>query len=142
MAAMQLGKHVYVQKPLTRTISEARALTEAARKYKVVTQMGNQGRSEEGLRLMQEWFEAGAIGQVREVHCWTNRPIWPQGMPRPTEEQAGAGRPGLGPVARPGAGAPVPQDLPPVRLARLAGLRRRRDGRHGVSRDGRVVTRS
>ena len=88
MAAMQLGKHVYVQKPLTRTISEARVLTEAARKYKVVTQMGNQGHSEEGLRLMQEWFEAGAIGEVREVHAWTNRPIWPQGMPRPTEEQA------------------------------------------------------
>jgi predicted dehydrogenase len=87
-AAMQLGKHVYVQKPLTRTISEARALTEAARKYKVVTQMGNQGHSEEGLRLMQEWLDAGAIGQVREVHCWTNRPIWPQGMPRPAEEQA------------------------------------------------------
>jgi predicted dehydrogenase len=87
MAAMQAGKHVYVQKPMTRTISEARALTEAARKYKVVTQMGNQGHSEEGLRLMQEWFEAGAIGEVREVHCWTNRPIWPQGMPRPTEEQ-------------------------------------------------------
>ena len=57
MAAMQLGKHVYVQKPLTRTISEARALTEAARKYKVVTQMGNQGHSEEGLRLMQEWLD-------------------------------------------------------------------------------------
>jgi predicted dehydrogenase len=88
MAAMQLGKHVYVQKPLTRTISEARALTEAARKYKVVTQMGNQGHSEEGLRLMQEWLDAGAIGQVREVHCWTNRPIWPQGMPRPAETQA------------------------------------------------------
>ena len=88
MAAMQLGKHVYVQKPLTRTISEARALTEAARKYKVVTQMGNQGHSEEGLRLMQEWLDAGAIGPVREVHCWTNRPIWPQGMPRPTETQA------------------------------------------------------
>ena len=60
MAAMQLGKHVYVQKPLTRTVSEARALTEAARKYKVVTQMGNQGHSEEGLRLMQEWLDAGA----------------------------------------------------------------------------------
>jgi predicted dehydrogenase len=88
MAAMQLGKHVYVQKPLTRTIGEARALTEAARKYKVVTQMGNQGHSEEGLRLMQEWLDAGAIGQVREVHCWTNRPIWPQGMPRPTDTQA------------------------------------------------------
>ncbi len=88
MASMQLGKHVYVQKPLTRTISEARALTEAARKYKVVTQMGNQGHSEEGLRLMQEWLEAGAIGPVREVHCWTNRPIWPQGMPRPSEVMA------------------------------------------------------
>ena len=88
MAAMQQGKHVYVQKPLTRTVSEARALTEAARKYKVVTQMGNQGHSEEGLRLMQEWLEAGAIGPVREVHCWTNRPIWPQGMPRPTETPA------------------------------------------------------
>ena len=88
MAAMQLGKHVYVQKPLTRTVSEARALTEAARKYKVVTQMGNQGHSEEGLRLMQEWFAAGAIGQVREVHCWTNRPIWPQGMPRPEDTPA------------------------------------------------------
>ena len=88
MAAMQLGKHVYVQKPLTRTVSEARALTEAARKYKVVTQMGNQGHSEEGLRLMQEWLDAGALGQVREVHCWTNRPIWPQGMPRPTDTLA------------------------------------------------------
>jgi predicted dehydrogenase len=88
MAAMQLGKHVYVQKPLTRTVSEARALTEAARKYKVVTQMGNQGHSEEGLRLMQEWLEAGALGQVHEVYCWTNRPIWPQGMPRPTETVA------------------------------------------------------
>ena len=88
LAAMQLGKHVYVQKPQTRTVSEARILTEAARKYKVVTQMGNQGHSEEGLRVMEEWLNAGAIGQVREVHCWTNRPIWPQGMPRPTETPA------------------------------------------------------
>jgi len=88
MAAMQLGKHVYVQKPLTRTISEARALTEAARKYKVVTQMGNQGHSGEGVRLIQEWIEDGAIGKVREVHSWTNRPIWPQGMPRPTDTPA------------------------------------------------------
>ena len=87
MASMQLGKHVYVQKPLTRTISEARALTEAARKYKVVTQMGNQGHSEEGLRLMQEWVAAGALGPIREVHCWTNRPIWPQGMPRPAQTE-------------------------------------------------------
>jgi predicted dehydrogenase len=85
MAAMQLGKHVYVQKPLTRTVSEARALTEAARRYKVVTQMGNQGHSGEGVRLIEEWIADGAIGPVREVHCWTNRPIWPQGMPRPIE---------------------------------------------------------
>jgi len=85
MAAMQLGKHVYVQKPLTRTLSEARALTEAARRYKVVAQMGNQGRSGDGVRLIQEWIEDGAIGTVREVHCWTNRPIWPQGMSRPTD---------------------------------------------------------
>ena len=85
MAAMQRGKHVYVQKPLTRTISEARALTEAARRYKVVTQMGNQGHSGEGVRLIEEWIAAGAIGRVHEVHAWTDRPIWPQGMPRPTE---------------------------------------------------------
>jgi predicted dehydrogenase len=83
MAAMQLGKHVYVQKPLTHTVSEARALTEAARKYKIVSQMGNQGRSGEGVRLIQEWLEDGAIGPVHEVHSWTNRPIWPQGMQRP-----------------------------------------------------------
>ena len=88
MEAMRAGKHVYVQKPMTYSVSEARLLTEAARKYKVVTQMGNQGHSEEGLRLMQEWFAAGALGQIRDVHCWTNRPIWPQGMPRPTETPA------------------------------------------------------
>ncbi len=85
MAAMQLGKHVYVQKPLSRTVSEARALTEAARRYKVVTQMGNQGHSGEGVRLIEEWINDGAIGKVHEVHCWTNRPIWPQGMPRPAD---------------------------------------------------------
>jgi Oxidoreductase family, NAD-binding Rossmann fold/Oxidoreductase family, C-terminal alpha/beta domain len=85
MAAMQLGKHVYVQKPMTRTISEARALTEAARRYKVVSQMGNQGHSSEGIRLIEEWIRDGAIGRVREVHCWTNRPIWAQGMPRPSQ---------------------------------------------------------
>ena len=139
MAAMQLGKHVYVQKPLTRTISEARALTEAARKYKVVTQMGNQGHSEEGLRLMQEWFEAGAIGQVREVHCWTNRPIWPQGMPRPTEEQPVPDGMDWDLWLGPAPARPFHKTYHPFVLARLAGLRRRRHGRHGVSRDGRVV---
>ena len=85
MAAMRRGKHVYVQKPLTRLVSEARALTEAARKYKVVTQMGNQGHSGSGVRDICEWIWAGVIGEVKEVHAWTNRPIWPQGIDRPKE---------------------------------------------------------
>ena len=85
MAAMKMGKHVYVQKPLTRTVYESRMLTEAARKYKVATQMGNQGHSKEDCRLTKEWIAYGAIGLVREVHCWTNRPVWPQGILRPTE---------------------------------------------------------
>ena len=85
MMAMKLGKHVYVQKPLTLTVYEARQLTEAARKYKVTTQMGNQGHSGEGARLICEWIWDGAIGDVREVHAWTNRPIWPQGIARPKE---------------------------------------------------------
>lgn len=88
MECMRRGKHVYVQKPLTKTVYEARMLTEAARKYKVVTQMGNQGHSEDGIRNICEWIWDGAIGDVREVHSWTNRPVWPQGMNRPTEEMA------------------------------------------------------
>ena len=83
MMAMQMGKHVYVQKPLTHDVYEARMLTEAARKYKVVTQMGNQGHSGEGIRLICEWIWDGAIGDVREVHTWTDRPMWPQGVGRP-----------------------------------------------------------
>ncbi len=87
MAAMQRGKHVYVQKPLTRLVSEARLLTEAARKYKVASQMGNQGHSGEGVRQMCEWIWSGAIGDVHTVHAWTNRPVWPQGIEkRPTEK--------------------------------------------------------
>lgn len=86
MEAMRQGKHVYVQKPLTHSIYEARMLTEAAHKYGVVTQMGNQGHSGEGIRLICEWIWDGAIGNVREVHAWTNRPVWPQGMARPTEK--------------------------------------------------------
>ena len=84
MMAIKMGKHVYCQKPLTHTISEARALTHAARKYKVATQMGNQGHSDEGNRRLCEMVWSGAIGQVREAHCWTNRPIWPQGLDRPS----------------------------------------------------------
>ena len=86
MAAMEMGKHVYVQKPLTHDIYEARQLTEAARKYKVVTQMGNQGASGDGVRKMQEWYQAGLIGDVEEAYIWTNRPVWPQGIPWPDQK--------------------------------------------------------
>jgi len=73
--AMQLGKHVYTQKPLTHTVWEARQLTEAARRYQVATQMGNQGHAMEGWRLVYEWVHSGAIGHVIETHTWTDRPI-------------------------------------------------------------------
>ncbi len=80
MMAISMGKHVFVQKPLTHTTAEARMLTEAARKHEVMTVMGNQGHCGEGIRLVREWVQAGCIGKVREAHVWTNRPIWPQGM--------------------------------------------------------------
>ena len=87
MAAMERKKHVYVQKPLTHSVHEARLLTETARKHGVATQMGNQGHSGEGARLLCEWVWDGAIGDVREAHAWTNRPVWPSGIEvgRPTE---------------------------------------------------------
>jgi len=84
LAAMQLGKHVYVEKPLTHDIYEARMLTEAAKKYKVVTQMGNQGSSGDDIRLIDTWINEGVLGDVFKVHVWTNRPTWPQGIPTPT----------------------------------------------------------
>ncbi|GAA4339553.1 Gfo/Idh/MocA family oxidoreductase [Mucilaginibacter gynuensis] len=88
LAAMQLGKHVYIQKPLTHDIYEARALTAAAKKYKVVTQMGNQGASGDGVRQLREWYDAGLIGDVDTVYCWTDRPVWPQGITWPTGKPA------------------------------------------------------
>lgn len=83
--SMRAGKHVYVQKPLTHSVYESRMLTQIAEETGVATQMGNQGNSGEGIRLICEWIWAGEIGEVREVHAWTNRPIWPQGLMRPTE---------------------------------------------------------
>ena len=85
MEAMRRGKHVYCEKPLTRTVAEARALAKTAREQNVVTQMGNQGHAGEGTRHIREWIEAGVIGTVREVQYWTNRPIWPQAIDRPTD---------------------------------------------------------
>lgn len=84
-AAIRMGKHVYVQKPLTHTVYESRMLAQLAREYKVATQMGNQGNSGEGIRQAVELIWDGAIGDIEEVHAWTNRPIWPQGLERPME---------------------------------------------------------
>ncbi len=83
MAAMALGKHVFVEKPMSHTIEEARIMAKVAREKKLSTQMGNQGHAAEGTRLLKEWVDAGILGEVREVHSWTNRPIWPQGIGAP-----------------------------------------------------------
>ena len=85
LAAMDLGKHVYVQKPLAWSVEECRMLAERAAKTKVQTQMGNQGHSSDDARLVNEYIQSGAIGTISEVHVWTNRPLayWPQGIPRP-----------------------------------------------------------
>lgn len=92
LAAMDLGKHVYVQKPLCWSVDEARRLALRARESKVATQMGNQGHSSDDGRTAVEYIWAGAIGDVREVHIWTNRPLgyWPQGVPRPEPLKAPA----------------------------------------------------
>ncbi len=87
LAAMKMGKHVYVQKPMTHDIYEARILTQAAKKYKVVTQMGNQGASFDGVKKMQDWYKAGLIGDAIDIRCWTNRPVWPQGFGKPTGKE-------------------------------------------------------
>ena len=95
LAAMQAGKHVYCEKPLTHSVSEARRLAQAAREYKVATQMGNQGQASEQSRRLCEMIDDGAIGPVREVHVWTDRPsnglfneYWPQGVNRPADSPA------------------------------------------------------
>jgi predicted dehydrogenase len=95
MAAMERKKHVYVQKPLTHSVAEARLLTETARKYGVATQMGNQGHSGEGIRLLCEWVWDGAIGPIRETHAWTNRPVWPSGIEVDRPKETPAVPPGL-----------------------------------------------
>ena len=85
-AAMKRNKAVFCQKPLTQTIYEARYLRNMAHDRKLVTQMGNQGSAADGLRRAVETIQDGLIGQVHEVHVWTNRPVWPQGMERPVGE--------------------------------------------------------
>ena len=85
MAAVKLGKHVYVAKPMTRTIYEARALTKAAREMKVATQMSVQSCASDPACSTAEWVQSGVIGAVREVHVWDDRPVWPQWLARPAE---------------------------------------------------------
>jgi predicted dehydrogenase len=94
LAAMAHGKHVYVQKPLTWSVEEARQLAKRAKETKLATQMGNQGHSLDDARTVVEYVQAGAIGAVREVHIWTDRPLgfWPQGVPRPEALKEPAGR--------------------------------------------------
>lgn len=89
MSAIKLGKHVYCEKPLCHDVAEVRALTEAARQYKVATQMGNANHASEYIRRQVEWVQSGLIGNVTEVHCWTDRPgnFWPQGMDRPAPKE-------------------------------------------------------
>ena len=84
--AMRMGKHCYCQKPLTHSIHEAHLMTQVAREQGVVTQMGNQAHAGEPIRRAVELIQAGIIGEVSEVHVWTNRPVWPQGIDRPTED--------------------------------------------------------
>jgi len=86
ITAMKMGKHVYCQKPLTHTVYEARMMAEVARKHKVATQLGTVNQASEDSRLLREWIWDGAIGPVRQVHNWSNRPIWPQGIDRPTDK--------------------------------------------------------
>lgn len=89
MAAMRRGKHIFVQKPMAHNIAEVRMMTQAARKYGVASHMGIQGHAGEGWRLMWEWIvKHNAIGKVREVKIWTDRPIWPQDVDRPAESVA------------------------------------------------------
>ena len=157
-AAMKLGKHVYCEKPLTHSIHEARHLTELAAKQKVATQMGNQGHSGDNTRRIVEIVRSGAIGPVREVHAWTNRPIWPQGNDRPDrsdpvpdylhwdlwlgpapERPYVANKPDGDSSRGQGQEEARRSGLPPVRLARLVGLRHRRPRRHGLPHPRRLV---
>ena len=133
------GKHVYCEKPLTRTIFEARALAKAARAQGRHAD-GKPGHGLRGNRLMTEWLEDGAIGAVREVHVWSDRPTHGGKMPlywrKESSGQGAAARAPharLGPLARPGASASLPSNLCSFPLAGLVGFRLRRAGRHGDS---------
>ena len=159
MMAMKLGKHVYCEKPLTHSIFEARQLTLAARQCKVATQLGINGREGRRWRRLCEWIWAGAIGNVQEVHVWTDRAgtpkhfWWPQGGTRPAgADPVPAGLnwdAWLGPAPqRPYLGTYKERQVPgqvglsALRVARLVGLRHRHLGRHGLPCHARPVQRA
>ncbi len=83
---MRAKKHAYVEKPLTHNINEARLMTTIAKENGIVTQMGNQGASSDGSRQAKEWIKSGVLGKIYKVDCWTNRPVWPQGVSAPTQK--------------------------------------------------------
>ena len=133
--AMRMGKHCFCQKPLTWSIEEARVMRTLAAEKKLCTQMGNQGTAEGGFRSGVELIRSGILGPIKEIHVWTNRPIWPQGLsrfketPRRPQPRALVRVPGR--RTRPS----LPSRLPAVQVARLARFRHRRPGRHGLPHD-------
>ena len=128
--AMKMKKHCFVQKPLTHSIHEARVLGQLARENGVATQMGNQGTANNGLRKAAAAVQAGVLGTVKEVHVWTNRPIWPQGGNRPAPAEPPKNLHWDLWLAR--RRAALWQRLSSVQLARLVGFWLRRAGRHGM----------
>ena len=141
LAAIQRGKHVYIQKPLAHSVYEARLLTEAARKHKVATQLGNQGHSGDGVRMLCTWIWDGAIGAVREVHAWTNRPVWPQGIEvgRPKETPPLPASLDWDLWIGPAAMRALSSDLSSGQLAGMVGFRHRVAGRLGMPYPRRAV---
>ena len=142
--AMRMGKHVYCQKPLAHSVWEARLMRETARQKGVCTQMGNQGTADSGFRRAVELVRAGGLGEVTEVHVWTNRPpnYWKQApdiVARPKESVADSVTRALGPVPGLCARAAVQPDLSSAQLARLVGFRHRGPGRHGLPHDQPAV---
>jgi predicted dehydrogenase len=115
MSALKMGKHVFCQKPLTQTVWEARQVRDLANAKHLATQMGNQGSASSGLRRAVEIVQAGVIGNVSELHVWSNRPIWPQGPRSSQDRGCVAGHAGLGPLDRPRQAA----SLQERRLSRL-----------------------
>ena len=136
ITAMKAGKHVYCEKPLTHNIWEARQVARVAKETGVATQMGNQGHSGEGIRQTCEWIWDGAIGPVREVHAWSDTGGWAKTAGRPRETPPVPAGLELGPVARAARDRALSSGLRPVQLARLVGLRHRRDRRHGLPQHG------